>query len=168
LDRPLFGGGFGTDTLNVFRRYAPTEAPFNVYTGTVWVAHNIFFQALGEHGFVGLFLFLALGLLTWRMAGSVIKRTANDSAHSAWAPLLMRMCQVSLVGYATGGSFLSLMHLDVIYYLMAVVVITDATVRESGTVRATASPVRSIPPSMVPQPPPKLGTAGQPAMRPGP
>ena len=166
LDRPLVGGGFGTDTLSVFRRYAPTEAPFNIYTGTVWVAHNIYFQALGEHGFVGLGLFIMLGFLTWRMASSVSKRAAADGDSGDWAPLLMRMCQVSLVGYAIGGSFLSLMNLDVIYYLMAVIVMTDATLREAQSARVKASPAPLSPPAKVAQSPSNPRTAGQPAMRP--
>ncbi len=148
LDRPYVGGGFGTDTLSVFRRYAPTEAPFNIYTGTVWVAHSIYFQALGEHGFPGLMLYLALGFMTWRMAARTIKQTQNDPEFSNWAPLLMRMTQVSLIGFASGGAFLSLMHLDVIFYLMAIIVVTDATVREAQKARAKPVPgwgVRATP-----------------------
>lgn len=165
LDRPFVGGGFGTDTLSVFRRYAPTEEPFNVYTGTVWVAHNIYFQALGEHGFVGLGLFVTLGFLTWRMASSVSKRAANDGDSKDWAPLLMRMCQVSVVGYAIGGSFLSLMNLDVIYYLMAIIVMTDASLREAHSERVKALPATLGPRSMEAQSPRKPGSTGQPAMR---
>ncbi len=135
LDRPFVGGGFGTDTLNVFRRYAPTEAPYNVFTGTVWVAHSIYFQALGEHGYPGLMLFLSIGFLTWRMATRAAKLTLNDPEFKDWVPLLMRMSQVSLIGFFSGGAFLSLMHLDVAYYIMAIIVVTHATVREAQSAR---------------------------------
>ncbi len=135
LDRPFVGGGFGTDTLNVFRRYAPTEAPYNAFTGTVWVAHSIYLQALGEHGYVGLILYLMLGFMTWRMAARTIQCAEGDPQFSDWVPLLMRMSQVSLMGFAAGGAFLSLMHLDVTFYIMAIVVVTDATVREAQKAR---------------------------------
>jgi probable O-glycosylation ligase (exosortase A-associated) len=135
LDRPLVGGGFGTDTLNVFARWAPVEHPYNIFTGTVWVAHSIYFQALGEHGFVGLALFLMLGLATWFSASSLIRSTRNDPEFKDWVPLLMRMTQVGLVGYASGGAFLSLMHLDAMYYLVGVVILTHATVREQVRAR---------------------------------
>lgn len=144
LDRPFVGGGFGTDTLNVFRRYAPTEAPYNIFTGTVWVAHSIYLQALGEHGFPGLMLYLTLGFMTWRMATRTTKLTQNDPEFKAWVPLLMRMCQVSLIGFASGGAFLSLMHLDVIFYIVAIIVLSNATVREALKARL-ANPSAQVP-----------------------
>ena len=140
LDRPFMGGGFGTDTLTIFRRYAPTEPPFNVFTGTVWVSHSIYLQALGEHGFPGLLLYLALGFMTWRMAAHTTKQTQNDAEFSSWVPQLMRMSQVSLIGFASGGAFLSLMHLDVIFYIMAIIVVTAATVREAQKARLMKLP----------------------------
>src|SRR6185295_1803697 len=57
-DRPLVGGGFEIYTQEVFARYAPD--PTDVHA-----AHSIYFQMLGEHGFVGLSLFLLLWLLLW-------------------------------------------------------------------------------------------------------
>ncbi len=142
MDRPFLGAGFGTDTLAVFRLYAPTEPPYDAFTGTVFVAHSIYLQALGEHGFPGLALYLLLALLTWRMASRTSKLTRNDPEFAEWVPLLMRMSQVSLVGFAVGGAFLSLMHLDVTYYIMALVLLTHATVRETLAARALAAPPR--------------------------
>ncbi len=150
LDRPIMGGGFGTDTLNIFRQYAPTQPPYDVFKGTVWVAHSIYFQALGEHGFVGLFLYLMLGLLTWRMATRTAKLAQDDPAFKDWVPLLMRMCQVSLIGFCGGGAFLSLMHLDIPYYIMAVIVTTGAVVRQSrysmASLKQSAAVSVSVPP----------------------
>ncbi len=156
LDRPFVGGGFGTDTLTIFRRYAPTEPPFNVFTGTVWVSHSIYLQALGEHGFPGLMLYLMLGFGTWRMAAHTIKQTQNDAEFSTWVPMLMRMSQVSLIGFASGGAFLSLMHLDVIFYIMAIIVVTAATVRETQKARLKQLP---MPTSAAPFPVPPAGPA---------
>ena len=62
LDRPLVGAGFGADNAAIFERYGPAEMVNYSYEGRVLVAHSIYFQALGEHGFVGLFLYLALEL----------------------------------------------------------------------------------------------------------
>ena len=135
LDRPIVGGGFGTDTLAVFQRYAPTAPPYDIFTGTKWVAHSIYVQALGEHGFPGLALYLLLGLLTWHRAGAIARQTRVDPEFGSWVPLLMRMCQVALIGFATGGAFLSLMHLDVPYYIFAIVVLVGATVKEGIKLR---------------------------------
>ncbi|MBL8396430.1 MAG: putative O-glycosylation ligase, exosortase A system-associated [Candidatus Accumulibacter sp.] len=134
LDRPLTGGGFVVDTPQVFAIYAPPGGA-GVYTGgNVYVAHSIYFQMLGEHGFPGLALFLLLGVATWRTSARLARLAKSDPRYSSWVPMLMRMVQVSLVAFATGGAFLSLAHLDLIYYIVCLVVLVDATLREQAKV----------------------------------
>lgn len=138
VDRPLVGAGLQADDPAVFGRYAPLDEEYEIFAGRVFVAHSIYFQMLGEHGFVGLGLFLLLGVLTWRMASRLASITAGDSEFGAWMPMLMRMVQVSLIGYAAGGAFLSLAYLDLPYYLTGYVVLCDAMVRrrQKGTAAA--------------------------------
>jgi len=126
VDRPVVGGGFRTDNALVFSLYAPPD-----WDGSVLVAHSIYFEVLGEHGFPGLFLYLGLFALSWSRAGKLARLTRTDSDISAWVPLLMRMVQVSLVGFAVGGAFLSLAHFDLPYYILSFVILVDVTVRES-------------------------------------
>lgn len=110
----FFGGGFEIYDASVFAMYAPVPADIHA-------AHSIYFQILGEHGFVGLLLYLTLGFLTWRTGSWIIRNTA---AHPdmRWASNLATMIQVSLLGFAVGGAFLSLAYFDVPYYLMAAMV----------------------------------------------
>lgn len=115
-DRPLVGGGFEIYDLPIFYRYAPN--PTDVHA-----AHSIYFQALGEHGFVGLGLFLLLGILTWRTGAWIIRNTKRMDEYK-WASSLATMIQVSLIGYAVGGAFLSLLYFDLPYYLMSAMVVT--------------------------------------------
>ena len=110
----FFGGGFEIAEPSVFQQYAPN--PDDVHA-----AHSIYFQALGEHGFIGLGLYLLLGLLTWRSAAWIIRHSMADP-QLRWAHQLARMIQASLIGFAVGGAFLSLLYFDVPYYLMAAVV----------------------------------------------
>jgi probable O-glycosylation ligase (exosortase A-associated) len=130
VDRPLIGAGFRADSLIVFQRYAPTGGDWEPFVGTVWVAHSIYFQLLGEHGFPGLAMFVGMIAATWWRAGRLRRLTRDDPEFGSWVPLLMPMVQVSLVGYAAGGAFLSIGYLDVPYYIMGLVVVADATVRE--------------------------------------
>lgn len=130
LDRPILGGGFATDNITIFNKYAPLEGFSQFYGRAVFVAHSIYFQALGEHGFPGLFLYLMLGLMTWRKAGKLARETKDDPELMAWVPLMMRMIQVSLIGFAVGGAFLTLVHFDMPYYIAGIVVLVDATLRE--------------------------------------
>ncbi|GGC16852.1 putative O-glycosylation ligase, exosortase A system-associated [Pseudoduganella buxea] len=127
-DRPL-GGGFIIYEPDVFELYAPV--PHDVHA-----AHSIYFQVLGEHGWVGLALYLALGWLTWRTGSWIIGQSILRK-DLAWAGDLARMLQVSLLGFAVGGAFLSLAYFDVPYYLMAgMVAIRLIVERERATAKA--------------------------------
>jgi probable O-glycosylation ligase (exosortase A-associated) len=146
LHRPLVGGGFASDNAAVFALYAP-ERIGDYEGGAIFVAHSIYFQALGEHGFPGLLLYLLLGFLTWRKAGSIAEQTKDDPDFCTWVPVLMRMVQVSLFGFAVGGAFLSLVYFDLPYYIVGYVVLVDATLRERGTANSgTQSPASQIAP----------------------
>jgi len=136
VDRPFIGAGFQADHPIVFDRYAPVDGVFEQFAGRVYVAHSIYFQMLGEHGFVGLGLFLGLLGATWLTAGRVANRTINDPEFSAWVPSLMRMVQVSMIGYMVGGAFLSLAYLDLPYYVFSFVVLCDVLVRRRTVERA--------------------------------
>ena len=110
----FFGGGFEIYSIEYFRVYAPD--PEDVHA-----AHSIYFQILGEHGFVGLALFSILWLLTWRSAG-ILRKQAGKQPETLWLVNLGAMCQVSLVAYAVGGAFLSLAYFDLPYNVMLLVV----------------------------------------------
>jgi probable O-glycosylation ligase (exosortase A-associated) len=113
-DKPL-GGGLDAFQSYSFALYAPD--PDNVHD-----SHSIYFEVLGEQGFVGLALFLMLGLMTWRTASWVIARARRDR-EKRWIADLAAMIQVSLVGYATAGAFLGLAYFDYYYTLIALVVL---------------------------------------------
>jgi probable O-glycosylation ligase (exosortase A-associated) len=109
----FFGGGFEIAEPATFLAYAPDPAD-------VHAAHSIYFQVLGEHGFVGLALYLTLGVVSWRSASRVIA-ASGVRPELAWARDLATMIQASTIGFAVGGAFLSLVYYDVPYYLMAAV-----------------------------------------------
>lgn len=111
----FFGGGFDVQNPVVFSMYAPD--PSNPLT-----AHSIYFQMLGEHGYVGLCLFLLIWLMAWRRAGALRKGTRKDP-EIGWLYHLGSMIQVSLVGYAVGGAFLSLSYFDLPYNILVMVVV---------------------------------------------
>mgnify|MGYP000533562223 CR=1 FL=1 len=109
------GGGFEMFDARTFYQYAPN--PYAVHD-----AHSIYFEVMGEHGFVGFILFITLGVMTWIRAHQIIKRNKYHPEHK-WASDLAAMSQVSLIGYATGGAFLGLAYFDLPYHLMIIVVL---------------------------------------------
>ena len=120
----FFGGGFSIYDLNVFGRYAPN--PFDVQG-----AHSIYFQVLGEHGFVGLFLFMTLWLLVWWNARR-LRKEAWKVPETKWLSDLGAMCQVSLVGYAVGGAFLGLAYFDLPYNILIMIVVARRWIKRQA------------------------------------
>jgi len=110
------GGGFEIYTPEIFGRFAPD--PSNIK-----VAHSIYFSVLGEHGFIGLFLFLTVWFLALRLSRK-IRIAAQKQPPQQWPHDLAVMCQVSLVGYAVGGAFLSLAYFDLPYNIVVILVVT--------------------------------------------
>ena len=112
----LFGGGFAIYNPTTFLLYAPNP-------NDVHAAHSIYFQVLGEHGFIGLILYLLMWIFTWRWAGW-LRTHAKSAVDTEWASVLGAMVQASLAGYAVGGAFLSLAYFDLPYNLLVIVVVT--------------------------------------------
>lgn len=125
MAHPIAGGGFNVFREEAFAVYAPDPT-------RVWDSHSIWFTMLGEHGFVGLALFLLLWIATWRLASAIIRETRHHEG-LRWANDLAAMIQVSFIGYWVGGSLLSLAYWDYPYILMATLVVTRVVVqRELG------------------------------------
>jgi probable O-glycosylation ligase (exosortase A-associated) len=115
LDHPITGCGFNMWTRDLFNKYAPDPS-------SVHDVHSIYFEVLGETGFVGLGIFLLIGvtaLLTLRRVGVY----AAAEQRLTWMRDLSSMVFVSLMGYAASGAFLGLAYFDY-YYLMVAITVT--------------------------------------------
>jgi probable O-glycosylation ligase (exosortase A-associated) len=119
-----FGVGFDAARPFLFALYSP-------YPDFVHAAHSIYFQILGNHGFIGLGLFLALWITTWRSAAWLTNNTPNIP-ETKWCKDLGNMARVCLAGYAVGGAFLSLAYFDFPYTVMAIVVLSRIWVNQRG------------------------------------
>jgi len=129
LERPLTGGGFRvyTDTPR-FLELVP-EAPL------ARAFHSIYFEALGEHGFVGLGIFLAVIALGLSKTAKLRKLTRDDPQR-AWAYELASMVQVCIVGYIVAGAFLELTFFDLFYAIVIMPTIaTNILTREDRAER---------------------------------
>ena len=120
----FFGGGFSIYNPFVYSIYAPN--PTHIVS-----AHSIYFHMLGEHGFIGLFIFLCLWISTWLSAGW-LRKHGRKQVETEWCVQLGSMIQVALVGYAVGGAFLSLSYFDLPYNLMALTTAACAWVKIRG------------------------------------
>jgi probable O-glycosylation ligase (exosortase A-associated) len=128
----LFGGGFETFTRSQFLVYAPNPRDFHD-------AHSIYFEILGEQGVIGLIMFLALGFFTWFSAGHIARQADAYPATQGLASMV-RMIQVSLLGYGVSGAFLGMAYFDLYYALVAIVVMSGYVLRQHVAEAEAASP----------------------------
>jgi probable O-glycosylation ligase (exosortase A-associated) len=131
----FLGGGFEHWSAKTFAMYAPRPK-------AVHDAHSIYFEVLGEHGFVGLALFLLLGGLSLRL-GTTIIRKAEGVESLLWAVNLSKMIRISMIAYASGGLFLGLAYFDLYYHLIALLVVLNIVV-DKEAVRAETEPAQII------------------------
>lgn len=111
----LLGMGLNSWSPEAFALYAPN--PLDVHA-----AHSIYFSVLGDHGWIGLFMFLLILHLTWKKLKAVIKNTTNKIEYKE-VNILAKMLQVSFIAYFTGGAFLSLSYFDLPWHLASFVVL---------------------------------------------
>lgn len=132
-ERPL-GVGFNPARPDVFAMYSPTPE-------MIQGAHSIYFQIMGNHGFIGLFLWLGIWVLTWRSA-SWLRKHARDVPEAQWAAQFGAMAHASMVAYFVGGAFLGLAYFDLPYNIMAAVVLTRVWVQKKAWLTEPTPPKR--------------------------
>jgi len=137
IDRPLFGAGFAsTESSKVYTKYRAYDDPT-----TSRAAHSVYFQLMGDLGFVGLILYIILLIVAWQNAKFVISH-GKRFPQLAWAGDLAAMLQVSMVGFVVGGAALSLAYYDVFLTMLAVLeVLRVIFVRNSEVYLRTAEEV---------------------------
>jgi probable O-glycosylation ligase (exosortase A-associated) len=103
--RDHFPIGAGFDGAGqIFHTYFPRE--------TARAAHSIFFQVLGDQGFLGLTLYLVILLLAL-VNVQKIRKAARNRPDLAWIRDLATMIQLGLLVYCVGGAALSMAYDDV-------------------------------------------------------
>lgn len=134
----ITGAGFQAYTQHVQDLYAPVVENAVADTHHVYVAHSIYFQVLGQHGWIGLFLWISTWLTTLHLAAKV-RRQIVKLPHLKNAYDLLGLCQVALIGFFMGGSFLSFAYADLQYNLLVIVVTTARWVQQNLEPPASAA-----------------------------
>lgn len=117
IRHPLVGGGFGAYADNV------TDDQ-NIALD----AHSNYFEVLGEHGFVGLILYLFMfGSLL--LGANRISRQTKNNPPLRWEHDLANLLQLSLVGYLAGGLTINQAFWEPIYAQVGMLVALHAIVQ---------------------------------------
>jgi putative inorganic carbon (hco3(-)) transporter len=109
---PITGGGLKTFTPELYRRYTPQLE----FAGP----HSIYFQTLGENGFVGLGLFLTL-LISCLLGLRSLRRKARALSSTHWIVPYTHMLEVGLLAFMISGAFLELAYFDLFYQVVGTV-----------------------------------------------
>ncbi len=119
----ITGAGLESWSRFTFAQYAPDPSH-------VQAAHSIYFSVLGDHGWIGLLLWVSILIAAWR-SNSWIITNARSHDHLRWAVDLAKMLQVSMVSYGTAGAFLSLAYFDLPWHIIAIITIVQGIVKKS-------------------------------------
>lgn len=129
----LMGGGYKVFTPKMFLVYAPDPLDYHV-------AHSIYFQVLGDHGFIGLSIYLLLLLLAWR-TGTRIVKFCHDKVELRWASDLAAMSQASIIGYGVAGAFLSMPYYDLYYDILALLIVLEKVILLNSAKKDNETPI---------------------------
>ena len=124
LENPILGGGYhagqgGGEIFEQFRYKQGllgfVETPDSNYPAA---SHSIYFQVLGDLGFIGLFLFFLCLLNVFYCRYEILKLVKVRGANSLWAEDLANLTAAGVIAFMVGGALLSAAYFELPYYLM--------------------------------------------------
>lgn len=136
LSNPLTGGGLHSVQMQyVWEMFRGSKGllPFidvGFVSDRLRAAHSIYFEVLGDTGFIGFFLFLAIllnGIWNSRRLAIVVKGREQEFE---WALDLSRALTAVIFGFMVGGLTVSLAYSEIIY---VVIMLTEVLRREVTT-----------------------------------
>lgn len=133
---PIFGGGFKSlETTAVWNGLAQNflAYPF-FYSGDALpnpmvpkAAHSVYFQVMGEHGFGGLLIYLALLVTAFRKARRIAVQAIKQHAPE-WIRTLATMLQLCIFAFCLGGAALSFAYFELIFAVFGMLVVLESRI----------------------------------------
>jgi probable O-glycosylation ligase (exosortase A-associated) len=122
LQNPIFGGGLRAQQVYwVFEKFKDAPSLISIApefaVSYAVAAHSIYFEVLGDMGFMGLFIFLAIigNAVITRFEIKRLVRTLG--VEYMWARDMTDMLTVAVVAYAVGGAAVSLAYFEIFYMI---------------------------------------------------
>lgn len=130
---PFLGGGF--KSLEFLPNWVDLTRDFYsypwFYTGDLYptlhyarAAHSVYFQVLGEHGFVGLAIYLTCLGGAFFKAARILQEVKNSNGPE-WIKSLSTMLQLSIFVFSVGGAALSFAYFDLIFAIFALLIVLE-------------------------------------------
>jgi probable O-glycosylation ligase (exosortase A-associated) len=123
LKNPLFGGGFHSGQDPVLFEYFLNDQGLLSFIDTPLAhypaaTHSIYFEVMGDLGFVGLFLFLCVMLYAFVLRSQIKKNARKLMAGGLWASDCAEILTASMVAYLVGGAALSAAYFELPYIVV--------------------------------------------------
>lgn len=136
VSHPIFGGGFrAVQSHAVWAEFKDSPGILGFIdtpqTRSGVASHSIWFEVMGDLGFVGLFIFIALIVNAFITLGE-IKNLVKMAGHSwCWAGDLANMLGATMFVYVVSGSALSAAYFELPYIVMMLMEAIKQNVRSS-------------------------------------
>jgi len=145
LEHPFTGGGFyAVQAPVLYAKYVnaqgllgfiDTPNPFN------FAAHSIYFEVMGDTGFIGFFLYLALFINASRIHKKILKLAKKQGSSTQWAVDLSNSLGYSMVAFLVGGSLVSAAYFDIPFVLIALMQCTWQILSAQDAPKKSLSPI---------------------------
>lgn len=126
IANPLLGGGIHSSEIGaVWEKFrdAPNLLGFlsnpdmNGLPGKGRAAHSIYFEIMGDLGFLGFFIFVALIINALKTSREITQISKSAGMKLEWARYLSEMLIISVIAYSFGGLLLSVAYFEFSYII---------------------------------------------------
>lgn len=144
LAHPVFGGGFrAVQSHPVWDKYAHSQGILGFVDSPVIersgvAAHSIWFEVMGDLGFVGFFLFVALLVNAFLTRRAIWRLVREQGPQARWAGDLADMLGAALFVYMVAGSSLSAAYFELPYICMMVMEVVRLQLVRQASAAAVA------------------------------
>lgn len=144
LNNPVFGGGFHAVQVqsiwDMFKN-APSLLGFLTLPDfSAKAAHSIYFEVMGDMGFVGLAIFLTILGQGIYSRFQIKRMVAELGPEYVWARDMGDMLMLGIIAYMAGGAFVSLAYLEAIYMVVMLMELLRMHVRRELLARTKTAP----------------------------
>lgn len=152
LRNPLTGGGFhSVERAQIWANFRDADGLLGSidmqHTMGGRAAHSVYFEVLGDMGFVGLALFVAILLNTFRTRRIIRRHARKEGARLMWASDLSDALSATMFAYVVGAAALSVAYLETVYIVvMLLEVLRLHVLEETAPVRALDKTPASLTP----------------------
>jgi probable O-glycosylation ligase (exosortase A-associated) len=111
-----FGGGFQTYLINSVELPATGGTPAHVEFGRAF--HSSYFEVLGEHGYVGMAIFLTIAISMFLRLNRIAKR-ARPHPELQWVVSMSNALQSGFAVFMSSGAFVGIAFQPIFWYFVA-------------------------------------------------